>query len=397
MLEVAGDEAVQRARGAEREHPRKEADEVAGAQERAAAGAQDPVLVDRPQRLHERLERARVAGRELRELVRHPRAVGEVQVLCLAGPVDPVVRVQRNQVDLGVEVEPAGREGLLQNPRHRDQGRPGVPGEAAVAQLVRPAARALALVQHGDLVPEPLEPQRRGQPAEPRADDDGPHRRCSSPRALAAGGPAAHVAMRSWRATVARALPARPARAATRSGRASPAATAPSARHFATSTPSRTPPLAITGSAGAAWRASRSASAVGTPQSANARATSPARSSRRPSTSAQFVPPAPATSTAATPARDSSATSAPSMPKPTSLTTTGSGATAATTSAIRSATPAKHGSPSGCTASWIGFRWTLSPSASSRSTSRSARSASSCAAPRFARTSGGRAAGRVGP
>jgi hypothetical protein len=103
-------------------------------------------------------------------------------------------------------------------------------------------------------------------------------------------------------------------------------------------------------------RASASATAVGTPQSANGCATAPAAGSRRPSTSAQFVPPAPATSTAATPASHSAATSAPSMPKPTSLTTTGSGASRATVAAIRSIAPLKCGWPSGWTASWIGLR-----------------------------------------
>ena len=61
-----------------------------------------------------------------------------------------------------------------------------------------------------------------------------------------------------------------------RNGRARPTALAPSARHLATSTPSRTPPDAIAGSSGAAATAARSASAVGRPQSAKAPATAPA-------------------------------------------------------------------------------------------------------------------------
>jgi hypothetical protein len=52
-------------------------------------------------------------------------------------------------------------------------------------------------------------------------------------------------------------------------------------------------------------------------------------------------------STAATPASRNSATSAASTPKPTSFTTTGIGARRSTTAAIRSATPANRGSPSG--------------------------------------------------
>ena len=73
------------------------------------------------------------------------------------------------------------------------------------------------------------------------------------------------------------------------------ARSAPSARHLAIATPSAIPPEATSGTGGAA----ASARAVGTPQSANAAATAPVAGSRRPSTSAQLVPPAPPTSTAA--------------------------------------------------------------------------------------------------
>jgi hypothetical protein len=93
---------------------------------------------------------------------------------------------------------------------------------------------------------------------------------------------------------------------------------------------------------------------VAVPQPANAAATAPARESRRPSISAQFVPPAPATSTAATPAPAQRRTSSGSSPKPTSLTTTGRGASRAATAAM----PAEHAgevrSPSGWTASCTG-------------------------------------------
>src|SRR5215218_8109395 len=95
-------------------------------------------------------------------------------------------------------------------------------------------------------------------------------------------------------------------------GAAMPHAAAPSARHFAQSTPSCSLPDA--GQVGAASNASASASTVPNPQSTNAAATAPARSSLRPSTSAQLVPPAPATSIAATPVPRSAATSAPARP-----------------------------------------------------------------------------------
>ena len=153
----------------------------------------------------------------------------------------------------------------------------------------------------------------------------------SSPSAAVDGAPAAHVATRSCAITVPTASAARSARAAIRNGRASPAARGAEREALrgvdavaqAARRDHRQP--GRRGSQRRGQRLPRSA----TPQPANAAATAPARESRRPSISAQFVPPAPATSTAATPAPASARTSSRSSPKPTSLTTTGRGASRA--------------------------------------------------------------------
>ena len=67
-----------------------------------------------------------------------------------------------------------------------------------------PAGRS-ALLDDDDLVARALQPQGGGEPAEARADDDGPHGaacRCPGPSAAAAGAPVAHVASRSCSITV---------------------------------------------------------------------------------------------------------------------------------------------------------------------------------------------------
>ena len=150
-----------------------------------------------------------------------------------------------------------------------------------------------------------------------------------------------------------------------------PARSAPRAIAIATSTPLRMPPLAIRVPRGAASRASRIASAVGSPQSAKAPATRARTGSgiRCRSTSLQDVPPAPATSTAATPASKSATTRSGAMPQPTSLTMTGTSREAQSASILRKS-PANRVSPSGWSASWSGLRCSTRASASSRSTIR---------------------------
>src|SRR5919204_5676132 len=183
-----------------------------------------------------------------------------------------------------------------------------------------------------------------------------------------------------------------PPAAARRNGPASPTRSAPSATALATSTPSRTPPLANSRASGATRRACRSASAVGTPQPANAAAMrwrqgSPSRCR---STSLQAVPPAPATSTAATPASSSARTTSGARPQPTSLATTGRSRRSAS-SPMRPSRPRNDVSPSSCTASCSGFRCSTSASASSVSRRRRQSSVPmprlSWIAPRFASSS----------
>src|SRR5579884_1838095 len=187
---------------------------------------------------------------------------------------------------------------------------------------------------------------------------------------------------------------------ARRKGPAMPTRSAPSAIALATSITVRMPPLAKTGARPAARRARRRASAVEMPQPAKAAATRERTGSsiRCRSTSDQEVPPAPATSTAATPAASSSPTVSGARPQPTSFTTTGT-SRRRHRSAIRSSRPAKQPSPSGCTASWSGFRCSTRASAPRRSTSRRQSSAVtpllSWTAPRLAKSSTSGASGRT--
>ena len=257
-----------------------------------------------------------------------------------------------------------------------------------VAQLeARPPGRG-ALLDDGHVAARRPAAAAPREPAEAGADDDDPHRRCSPPSRRRVAAPATHVATRSWSITVPTASAARSACAASRNGARRPRrdgaerqalrdvdAVAQSAR--GDHRQAAAPPA----------RASASASAVGhAPVGERARDARPARASRRPSISAQFVPPAPATSTAATPACASAATSAPeSRPKPTSLTTTGRGASRATTrrDALEDAGEVRLA---------LGLDRLLqrvemdgSPSASSSSTSRSARAARAGRAPALRR------------
>jgi hypothetical protein len=126
----------------------------------------------------EAVERGRVAHGELRDLGAQTVAVSrEVEMMLLAGPPDPVKRVETSQPDLAMEIEPAGAEGLLEHPRHGQQRRARVPRVAAVAQAVGATSGELASVDDGHLVARALEPKGDAETAEPGADHDDPHRR----------------------------------------------------------------------------------------------------------------------------------------------------------------------------------------------------------------------------
>ena len=154
-----------------------------------------------------------------------------------------------------MQVEPAGREGLLEHPRHRDQRRARVPREAAVAELRRRARRARGRCSTTTTSwPAPCSRSAAASPPRPApttttltvppAGAPGP----SAAAARRAGRPGGDPQLLDHRADrlVARGRPGR------RRGTAAPGRprVAPSARHFATSTPSRSPPEAMTGSPG---------------------------------------------------------------------------------------------------------------------------------------------------
>ena len=157
-----------------------------GPLERAPARDQHRLLVDGARGVEEGVEVRGVRRRELRDGGAQPVALaGEVQAHAVLGPVDAVEGVERPQGQLVVEVAAREREQLAQEPRHRDQARPGVPGVAALDDPPGPPARRRPPLDDGHLEPQRPQPQRRREPAEPGADDDGaatPHARFPSAR-----------------------------------------------------------------------------------------------------------------------------------------------------------------------------------------------------------------------
>jgi hypothetical protein len=124
VLEVACDEAGERQRRAEACHRRHERREVARAQKGSPPRREDALLVDRPRGGEEAVERGVVTRGEARDLGTQAFAVArEVEVALVVRPADPVERVEPPQRELAVEVESAGGERLLENPRHgQDRG-----------------------------------------------------------------------------------------------------------------------------------------------------------------------------------------------------------------------------------------------------------------------------------
>jgi hypothetical protein len=154
-----------------------EREQVALAQERLPARAKDALLVDRLQRREEALERGRVTAGEPRYLLRHAAPPQHVERAGLARPANAVVRIQRAQRQLAMEVQRARGERLVQDPRHRDQRRTGVPCEAAVAQLIGASTGPVSTLDDDHGVAGGLKAQRHRESAEPGADHHDPHRR----------------------------------------------------------------------------------------------------------------------------------------------------------------------------------------------------------------------------
>ena len=205
---------------------------------------------------------------------------------------------------------------------------PGVPREARVAQLVGAAARLLALLEDDDVVARALQAQRRAEAAEARADDDDPHasasrgraprrRRARTPtprsRSCSTSAPSASVGAARLRGDEQR--PRQPAGArAERQALGDVDAVAQAAAGEHRQRRARRRPR----------RAARRRS--GRPSRRTRRRPRRRAASRRPSIVAQFVPPG-AGDVDRGDARRRAARRrpAPSIPKPTSLTTTGSG------------------------------------------------------------------------
>src|SRR6056297_1413124 len=89
------------------------------------------------------------------------------------GPADLVERVKRAQVDVGVEVAPAGGPELAEHLRHRHDRRTEVEPVPVLGHGGGPPADDIQLVENRDAVAFRAEPHRRGEAAEARADDDG--------------------------------------------------------------------------------------------------------------------------------------------------------------------------------------------------------------------------------
>ena len=136
--------------------------------------------------VEEGVEVGGVGRRELGDGVAQPVALaGEVQAYAVLGPLDAVEGVERPQGQLLVEVAARERQQLPQEPRHRDQARPGVPRVAVLDDPPGPPARRRRPLDDGHLEAERPQAERRREPAEPGADDDGaarPHARSPSAR-----------------------------------------------------------------------------------------------------------------------------------------------------------------------------------------------------------------------
>ena len=86
--------------------------------------------------------------------------------------VDAVVRVQVDELDALVDVLADGAVGVLERFLHHQDRRADVHPEALLLEHVAAAARPRLLFDDGHVEPELAQPQRRGQPAHPRADDN---------------------------------------------------------------------------------------------------------------------------------------------------------------------------------------------------------------------------------
>ena len=258
---------------------------------------------------------------------------------------------------------------------------------ARVREPLRPRGRAAARVGRAALRRPALDARCRAaatsrRPRSPscsRATSRRSSPSCASagapaPSSAALAAPAAHTATRSCRTSVAAVSDAVSAWAASRNGRARPAAVAPSASALAASTPSRRPPLAISGRSGRG-RARLDERVGGRDAPVGERGRDLAGALVAPALDERPVRAARARDVDRGDARVAQQRHVGGVHPEADLLDDAPAAArgARRSAAIPAATPANCGSPSGCTASWIGLRWMVRPSAPSSSTSRSAR------------------------
>jgi hypothetical protein len=87
---------------------------------------------------------------------------------------DRVERIERDQRSISsAEAAAAQRPEFLEHERRGDDGRPGIEGEAVLAELRRPSSGFIKLLENSDAVAARAEPDGSGKPAEAGADDDG--------------------------------------------------------------------------------------------------------------------------------------------------------------------------------------------------------------------------------
>ncbi len=115
------------------------------------------------------------------DLLQHLLGVAAVLEVATVVEADPVKRAHRQQLKVVGHLATAQGEQLLDEVRGGHHGRTSVEHIAGIAVDIGPTARLIALLQQGHLVAPRLEPNRRRQPAKPRANHHHPiaalHRR----------------------------------------------------------------------------------------------------------------------------------------------------------------------------------------------------------------------------
>ena len=108
-------------------------------------------VIDRPDLVHESVEVGRVLGIEAFHLRLHALRVAHVVDVRSIMEVDPVVRIERHQIDVVGEAPVGCGENRVDNMGGSDQAGPHIEGVSLVAQLIRAATECVTLFQQGDI------------------------------------------------------------------------------------------------------------------------------------------------------------------------------------------------------------------------------------------------------